>query len=120
MLGEDGLPLSIPVALNGVEQEHEDYAWRAMRAARRMVNLDSRQPKFVDGVWRAVVQEWQYRGAPSPGARAVYILHDMVPREIGGDYMRKCEQALRLYLSDEDMTERPGTRRHKKGRVGFL
>lgn len=57
------------------------------------------------------LQEWQYRQAPSVGARALAILHSSMYSD---SFMQLAEAALRLYLSEEQMAERKGFYRSRK------
>lgn len=72
--------------------EHEQEAWNALNQARFKCPGDTKQ-------------EWERRGAPSPGARASAILGNLL---YPPSYIEKCREALTWYLSDEAMAERTG------------
>jgi hypothetical protein len=58
--------------------------------------------------WQAInsaIKDWKYRQAPSVGARARAIINLML---YPPSYLRQCEEALTLFLSDKQLSERPG------------
>ncbi len=86
--------------MNQPGPEHERAAWAAFMAAHERVQRTD--PATGEQQW---MQEWQYRQAPSVGARARAILHTSLHSD---SFMELAEAALRLYLSDEQMSERRG------------
>lgn len=75
-----------------ITEEHEREAWNALNRARATQTGDRRQ-------------EWERRGAPSPGSRASAILGNLL---YPPSYIAKCREALTWYLSDTAMAERTG------------
>jgi hypothetical protein len=83
-----------------IEIEHDRAAWAALQAARERV----RRTDPLTGETQ-MMQEWQYRQAPSVGARARAILRTSMHSD---SFMALAEHALSLYLSDEQNSDRRG------------
>lgn len=89
------------------DYQYDKEAWEAFMQARR----DTGKRVLFQGTLRTV-QEWEDRGAPSVGARALSILRNMM---YPPSYIAKCEAALALFLSDRQRAERFGFNARRKG-----
>lgn len=86
--------------------DHEKEAWDALIQARRFtgrVVLEDGKPRRT--------QEWEDRGAPSPGARARAILRALL---FPPSYIARCEAAVALYVSESQNAERGGVHRPRR------